>query len=348
MKQFLLPENGKFYRANLHCHTVISDGKKTPEEIKEIYKSHGYSVVAYTDHNVQVAHPELRDPDFLPLNGVEYNINNFGYPGKNREVKTCHLCFIATREDIKYAVCYTDSYVKHGAARDYIDVSMRNPDEPDYPRIYSPECINDMIKKGRKAGYFVTYNHPDWSQERFPDYTRYHGMNAMEIANYGCIKSGFDSYCSREYDDMLRNGERIFCIGADDNHNKIDVGEPGCDSLGAWTMIKAEKLEYDTIGQALLDGHCYASMGPEIKALWYENGTVHVETSDAVSISMIYGVKFAQKVDARQGETVNTADFKLRNKSKWFRIRVIDKEGKPADSHAYFLDELDLSDMEQA
>ena len=33
MKKFLLPENGNFYKANLHCHTNISDGKRTPEEI---------------------------------------------------------------------------------------------------------------------------------------------------------------------------------------------------------------------------------------------------------------------------------------------------------------------------
>ena len=26
--------NGKFYKVNMHCHTVISDGRMTPEEIK--------------------------------------------------------------------------------------------------------------------------------------------------------------------------------------------------------------------------------------------------------------------------------------------------------------------------
>ena len=31
--QILLPESG-YYKANLHCHTTISDGEFTPEEIK--------------------------------------------------------------------------------------------------------------------------------------------------------------------------------------------------------------------------------------------------------------------------------------------------------------------------
>ena len=38
MKRFLLPESGTFYKANLHCHTNLSDGHLTPEEIKRIYK----------------------------------------------------------------------------------------------------------------------------------------------------------------------------------------------------------------------------------------------------------------------------------------------------------------------
>ena len=39
MKKHLLPESGNFYKANLHCHTILSDGQKTPEQIKEEYKA---------------------------------------------------------------------------------------------------------------------------------------------------------------------------------------------------------------------------------------------------------------------------------------------------------------------
>ena len=47
----------------MHIHTTVSDGKATPEEAKEAYKSRGYSIVAYTDHNVMVPHNELADED---------------------------------------------------------------------------------------------------------------------------------------------------------------------------------------------------------------------------------------------------------------------------------------------
>ena len=48
MKKNLLTPSMGYYRANLHCHSTVSDGKKTPEELKEFYRSHGYSAVAFT------------------------------------------------------------------------------------------------------------------------------------------------------------------------------------------------------------------------------------------------------------------------------------------------------------
>ena len=74
MKKFLINENGQFYKANLHTHTTLSDGKLSPEQIKEHYFNLGYSIVAYTDHNVMIDHSDLADESFLPLMGVELNV----------------------------------------------------------------------------------------------------------------------------------------------------------------------------------------------------------------------------------------------------------------------------------
>lgn len=340
MKQFLIPEEGRFYKANLHCHTTFSDGRATPEEIKEIYKSHGYSVVAFTDHNIQVPHPELADPDFLPLTGVEYNINDEGYPGKERDVKTTHLCLIALRDDIRYQVCYTDSYVHHGGARSHIPESMINPDEPDFERRYCAECANAMIKAGRDAGYFVTYNHPSWSQENWSHYMKLEGLSAMEIVNFGCLNEGYDDYNSRVYRDMLCGGKRLFCIAADDNHNKYPVGHPRCDALGGWVMIKAEKLEYNVIGKALEDGNFYSSTGPEIRSLWFEDGKICADFSPAVAVDCITGVKKCFRAGRIGGEPFTHAEFDLKPWFRWIRLRIIDREGNAADTNAYFTDSL--------
>ena len=82
MKKYLLPNDCNIYKANLHCHTTLSDGRFTPEEIKERYMEKGYSVVAYTDHDILIPHDELNDENFLALNGFEVEIDDdlFGRP----------------------------------------------------------------------------------------------------------------------------------------------------------------------------------------------------------------------------------------------------------------------------
>ena len=282
MRKYLLPEKGNFYKANLHCHSNISDGCFSPEEMKKAYMERGYSIIAYTDHNILLPHKELNEENFLALNGFEWDVTEEGTaPGQNR---CCHICLIALEEDNLVQPCWhrEDDRFFHGNGKKYKHLVKFNENEPDHERIYTKECINEVIRKGREQGFFVTYNHPVWSQEDYRDYTAYENLNAMEICNFACVDGGYPEYNPRVYDDMLRTGKRIYCIAADDNHNSFDEKTKYNGSFGGFTVIKAEKLEYRTITKALEEGNFYASQGPEIKALWYEDGKIHVECSDAV------------------------------------------------------------------
>ena len=101
MKKWLLPQQGEFYKANLHAHTIQSDGQNTPEEVKDIFKSKGYSVVAYTDHNVFLDRSKLCDETFIALNGVELDINGRDFGSGWLTMETCHINFIAKSQKIK-------------------------------------------------------------------------------------------------------------------------------------------------------------------------------------------------------------------------------------------------------
>ena len=48
----LLPQVPRYFKANLHTHTTVSDGKLSPEEIKQQYKDRGYQILCLTDHNI--------------------------------------------------------------------------------------------------------------------------------------------------------------------------------------------------------------------------------------------------------------------------------------------------------
>lgn len=339
MRKYLLPEKGNFYKANLHCHTTISDGRKTPEEIKEIYKSLGYSVVAYTDHDVLIPHNNLCDDQFLALNGFEVEINE-NKPLAFEYIKACHICFIALEQDNLCQPMWHRSWYLFGNAPKYRDQVVFDENEPDYVREFSGEKVSEMMNIGRDKGFFVTYNHPTWSMEDYSDYTRYNGMHAFEMFNGGCIVCGFDDYNPRVYDDLLRAGKKIYCVGSDDNHNYAELGSRHCDSGISYTVIKAPELQYRTITKALEDGNFYASEGPEIYELWYEDGYVHIRCSDADSIFCMYGIRMGDIVFAENGVPATEATFAVPETCGYFRITVKDKYGKVACTNGYFVEDL--------
>src|SRR6185369_12966014 len=42
---------GRWYKGNLHTHTLNSDGDSTPLEVATWYREHGYQFLAVSDHN---------------------------------------------------------------------------------------------------------------------------------------------------------------------------------------------------------------------------------------------------------------------------------------------------------
>lgn len=339
MKKYLLPEKGNFYKANLHCHTNYSDGKKTPAQVKERYKELGYSIVAYTDHDIMVPHPELTDSEFLALNGFEMEIDE-PVPNANGYRKCCHICFVGLDPDNVTQPCWNrERYVWGNAVSHRPEVTF-DENEPDYVREFSAAGISDIMQKCREKGFFVTYNHPSWSLEDYSDYMNYEGMHAFEMFNGGCIAAGYDDYNPRVYDDILRAGKKIYCIGADDNHNGAPDTSRHSDSGWSWTVIKAEKLDYRTVTKALEEGNFYASEGPEIHELWYEDGRIYIRCSEADRICCNYKTRAAEIALSENGKLITEASFSFPTNRGYARITVIDAQGRHACTNAYFADDV--------
>ncbi len=319
MKIVLLPDNLPYYRANLHCHSTVSDGKKTPQELKEYYLAHGYQIIAYTDHERLVCHNDLTDDTFLALNGYEVGVTESSSPDWTR-CKTCHICLVALNPEKE------DAVAEAGA------------------RVYTGAWVSDFMRRAAEDGFFVTYNHPTWSLESYPEYASYHNMHAMEIVNFGCQIEGYDDDNGHCYEDMLRGGERIFCIATDDNHNGAPDDSPTCDSFGGYTMIAAASLDYRAVTDAMMRGQFYASsgtsthVGPRIQSLVWEDGVVTVQTSDVREIAYITDSRGCRLAHAADGETISSASFRVREGERWFRLVVVDREGYKAYTNAYFPD----------
>ena len=87
MKKYLLPESGNFYKANLHCHTTLSDGEMTREEVKEIYKKNGkFFVEGEWLYNFM---GQINFNDYESLNFFQRVLDKSGV-FKALEAKGCH------------------------------------------------------------------------------------------------------------------------------------------------------------------------------------------------------------------------------------------------------------------
>ncbi|MBQ3235389.1 MAG: PHP domain-containing protein [Clostridia bacterium] len=346
MKKHLLTEKGNFYKANLHCHTNLSDGLQSPAEVKDFYKSLGYSVVAYTDHDVFIPHNDLTDDNFVALNGFEMEFANRYdcYANKTPwdRVKQCHVCLIAPNPSIENQPFYPKENYVFGNAVQTRKLVKFNPNDAtfNFERWYDHNCINYVMQTMRDRGYFITYNHPTWSLEDYNDYTKYKGMHALEIINGSSKMLGNPEYNPNVYDDILRNGNRINVVASDDNHR---VGGTLYSDCGrAWTMIKAEKLTYDAIITALLSGDYYASEGPEISELYVEDGVLKVKCSSAQAIKVNYEARKSQIKLIENNAPLTEAEFTLSKDHGYFRVTVVGLDGKKACTSAYYPEDLGL------
>lgn len=340
MRKYLFKKNDKIYKACLHVHTTISDGQFTPEEIKKLYMEQGYSIVAYTDHEIMVSHSDLTDKNFLALTAVEFSINE-DFKGKNFDYpKTYHLNFYSPEANREYISIFSERHVGRENSRKLITSEML---KADYPRAYNIDVVNDMIAKANEEGFISTYNHPVWSLQTREDYLGLKGIWGIEVYNHGGFVEGYLEN-PVPADDLLREGEPVVLCCTDDAHNLLQA-------FGGWVMVNAKSLSYDDVFDALKRKDVYSSTGPDIEEIYIEDNYLHVKTSPVKQIFLTAERRFARAENAPTNGTITEANFEigsyLENTEKYggkdkayLRVTVCDENGKFAYSRAYFVDEL--------
>ncbi len=331
----ILPPDQNVYKANLHSHSTLSDGVMTPLELKMLYKKHGYSVFAYTDHRILHRHDDLADERFLPIAGYELDFKLKNEKGMN--LKTCHINALA------------------------LDPDKAVPIEGEGP--YDIRVINDAIRRLRENGFIVNLNHPAWSNQMPEETLQLEGLTAMELMNSACSWI-FDSAENQlHYETSLKAGRRLLALYADDNHSScVQFGPkykgvyapgvtpypqsavteiPAMDNCRSYTMIFAPKLEYGAIMDAIVAGRYYCSSGPEISAFYIENDRICLDCSPVASV-FLRTKAWAISTSWMDNEgNITHAEFDLSklktNEEGFFRIELIDKLGRKACMNPYYI-----------
>ena len=330
----LLPKVKKYFKTNLHTHTNISDGKLTPAEIKKAYKDLGYQVLSITDHNVIVDYSAMNEPDLLFLTGMELNIDHEDYR-KRMDAPTYHLNLIAKRHDNLWSPGRIVGKFPNAAPfEEKMQCENMKLD-------YDAESVNAIIAKANEKGFLVTYNHPTWSCQSYPDYAILEGVWGVEVRNSECCSLGNNDNNERVLKDLLNLGNRILPLGSDDTHKPEAIG-------GAWIMVGAEKLTYESVIEALEKGDLYMSCGPEISALAMDENVLKITCSDAKRITLETHGRYAKIATAEGENWLNSAQFDLTdfilrangNPDAYVRLTVTAPDGTYACSRAYYLNEL--------
>lgn len=330
MKKFLLPE-GKGYKANLHCHTTLSDGHLTPCEVKQAYMAHGYQVVAFTDHEALCDHADLCDEDFVALNGYETAIKEEQIStAKRPAMKVHHLNLIKRRPGDLTQVCFYPENFTPGNCRERIPFVQYVGERCRYE--YSPAFVSYLAAQAHENGFLVHYNHPRWSLQSAVEIAAIEGLDGLEVLNTGCRYQG--DFDPSFYEEMMRLGRFPYVVAGDDNHNNAD--DPATLLYGGYTVIKAKQLTYTAITDALAGGDCYVSDGPQIHSIAVQDGHFIIRTSASSAITMHTEGRLAP-TKVGEGGYIDAAAFPVLpdRYGSFVYFSVQDQQGRMAYTRAY-------------
>lgn len=337
----LLPAVPRYFKANLHTHTNLSDGDLSPEETAKLYRENGYQILSLTDHNIIVNHSDKNTEGFLLLTGVEIDLTDDQFYSTNGySGQSYHLLMIAKDANNLWQPVAPKPIVPKGRTTFLPYLPLIHHDT--MRRECDLEAANAMIARANEQGFLVAYCHPEWSGQRYPDYAGLKGLWAMKLRNSGGATSmGMDLNNHLIYQDLLELGNRLCPLGTDDMHEVVYA-------LGAWIMVGAQQLSYDSVIEALEKGDFYTSCGPEIHSLTLEDGKITVTCSDAANICLYSQCRFDKRIYAKPGQVLSGGEFDVTqwleksadDPDAFLRVAVYAPDGTFAATRAYWMNEL--------
>lgn len=170
-----------FFKGNLHCHSTLSDGDLSPQEVVECYRSLGYAFLALTDHR-RLSPASHMDKGMLLLSGIEMDYSLAG--------EALHIIGIGMRPEYAHS--------KSG-------------------RLGPQECINGMRRHGGQA----ILAHPAWSLNTLATLTSLQNLTAAEVYNSVSTYpwNGDRADSSLLLDQAATHGSPYGFVASDDSHH---------------------------------------------------------------------------------------------------------------------------------
>ena len=236
----------KYYKIALHLHSTLSDGKKSPEEIAEIYKAHGYDAIALTDHWIYGEGGNICG--LHVISGCEYNYGVANTVGG----EVMHIVGLGMKRDPKTERNATKQEIIDGIRREggmavlaHPAWSLNSPDElKTLSGIEATEIYNAVSEAGQSlrpdSSYFVDLaaNEGIYPKLLATDDAHYYG----DIDNCkGWIFVKCEKLCDEEILNAIRRGDFFASMGpelfVEREGNLLTVDTTPCSIIGTLSNL---------------------------------------------------------------------------------------------------------------
>ena len=300
----------RWYKGNLHTHTLNSDGDSTPLEVATWYRERGYHFLVLSDHNYLT--------EVSGLNAVVGGKERFRLiigeeVTDSFEKKPMHMNAFNLRELVM---------PQHGASM--------------------VATIQSNVNAIRRAGGLPSLNHPNfhWAVT-VEDMLAAKDVTHFEVYNGhpGVNNPGGGGSPSLEemWDGLLTADRRVFGIAVDDAHHFKKFGKEFSNPGHGWVWVRASTLDDESIVRAIERGDYYASTGVKLRDVRIEGTEIELEIEHADWEKMTtYFIGQGGKVLAKSFE--DRPRYRLSASDRYVRARVESSTGARAWTQPVFRD----------
>ena len=297
------PQAARWFKGNLHTHTVNSDGDSTPDDVVRWYRERDYQFLVLTDHNYLTSVDGLNavhgaDDKFLVVKGEEVT-DRFGD-------KPLHVNGLEV-----------ERLVTPTGGQSVVDVVQR------------------MVDGIRAARGVPSINHPNFGWAISPDelgqlqrtrlFEVFNGHPTVNNLGGGGVPS-----LEETWDRILSSGKMLYGIAVDDAHYFKRPEDPTAPRPGkGWVYVRSPRLEGRALVEALERGDFYSSTGVQMQTV--DASTTALSLAVKTEPSSKYRIQFI----GRQGRilsdvTTPTASYTFKGDEGYVRAKVLESNGKVA------------------
>ncbi len=295
----------KYWKGNLHTHTLWSDGDDFPEMVVDWYKQHGYQFLALTEHNVLAEGDKWVDAETNATRkkAVEKYAKRFGdkwvekRTAKDKaQVRLKPLAeFRSLFDEPGKFLLIPAEEITHSFAKRPVHmngINLRDPVKPidgkdaiETVRVNVRQVNEQRTKTNRMMIAFL--NHPNFGwgvraeemllAEELRFFEVFNGHPG--VRNYG---DPAHASCERVWDITLalRLGKHklpiVYGLATDDSHGYHEYGVGKVNPGRGWVMVNAPFLTADSMVKGLEAGDFYASTGVVLNSITRDANTLKI------------------------------------------------------------------------